>query len=101
MDPTNQRLETGYEPIHVDVWRSDFRLSDGAIYTKFFTDSILALITACPEFNERAIPARVKICLGIVITLLVAPYLPVNTTPIFSAGGVWIILQQLLIGGLC
>ncbi len=40
MDPTNQRLETGYEPIHVDVWRSDFRLSDGAIYTKFFTDSM-------------------------------------------------------------
>ncbi len=39
MDPTNQRLETGYETIHVDVWRSDFRLSDGAIYTKFFTDS--------------------------------------------------------------
>ncbi|MCW2485621.1 flagellar type III secretion system protein FliR [Candidatus Symbiopectobacterium sp. NZEC127] len=59
---------------------------------------ILALITTCPVFNERAVPARVKICLAVVITLLVAPYLPVNTTPIFSVGGIWIIIQQLLIG---
>ncbi len=35
----NQRLETCYEPIHVDVWRTNLRLSNGAIYTKFFTDS--------------------------------------------------------------
>ncbi|WP_440863146.1 hypothetical protein [Symbiopectobacterium purcellii] len=40
MDLANQRLETCYEPIHVDVWRTNLRLSNGAIYTKFFTDSI-------------------------------------------------------------
>lgn len=59
---------------------------------------ILALIMTCPVFNERAIPRRVKICLGLAITLLVAPYLPVTQTPLFSVGGVWLILQQLLIG---
>jgi len=39
MDHANQRLETGYEPIHVDVWRPDLRLNGEAIYTKKFTDS--------------------------------------------------------------
>ncbi|MCW2481292.1 flagellar biosynthetic protein FliR [Candidatus Symbiopectobacterium sp. NZEC135] len=59
---------------------------------------IMALITTCPVFNERAVPARVKIYLALVITLLVAPYLPTTTTPLFSVGGVWVIIQQLLIG---
>lgn len=39
MDHANQRLETGYEPIHVDVWRPDLRLNGEAIYTKKFTAS--------------------------------------------------------------
>ncbi|WP_217265381.1 hypothetical protein, partial [Candidatus Sodalis sp. SoCistrobi] len=38
MDHATQRLETCYEPIHVDVWRTNLQLSDGAIYTKKFTD---------------------------------------------------------------
>ncbi|MGG2143209.1 flagellar biosynthetic protein FliR [Symbiopectobacterium sp. RP] len=72
-----------------DIWVNQFLLP---------LIRILALITTCPVFNERVVPARVKICLGIVITMLVAPYLPINTTPLFSAAGIWIILQQLLIG---
>ncbi|AFR04095.1 flagellar type III secretion system protein FliR [Pectobacterium brasiliense] len=59
---------------------------------------ILALISTAPVFNERAIGNRVKIGLGALITLLVAPYLPLNTTPIFSVAGVWLLIQQILIG---
>ncbi len=59
---------------------------------------ILALITVAPVFNERAIIARVKIGLALLITILVAPYLPLNATPIFSAAGIWILIQQILIG---
>ncbi|MCV9880381.1 flagellar biosynthetic protein FliR [Brenneria izbisi] len=59
---------------------------------------ILALISTAPVFNERAITSRVKIGLALFITMLVAPYLPLNSTPIFSVAGVWLLIQQILIG---
>ncbi|MFC3395200.1 flagellar biosynthetic protein FliR [Brenneria rubrifaciens] len=59
---------------------------------------ILALISTAPVFSERAIGNRVKIGLALLVTLLIAPYLPLNATPIFSAAGIWILIQQILIG---
>ncbi|ATA24390.1 flagellar biosynthetic protein FliR [Brenneria goodwinii] len=59
---------------------------------------ILALISTAPVFSERSISNRVKIGLALFITLLVAPYLPLNTTPIFSVIGIWVLIQQILIG---
>lgn len=44
---------------------------------------VLALISTAPILSERAIPKRVKLGLGIMITLVIAPSLPVNDTPLF------------------
>jgi flagellar biosynthetic protein FliR len=59
---------------------------------------VLALIMTAPVLSERSIPKRVKIALGIMITIVIAPSLPVIEIPIFSANGFWLAMQQLLIG---
>lgn len=59
---------------------------------------ILALITTAPIFSEKSIPKRVKVGLGIIITIIVAPSLPPVDIPIFSANAVWVALQQVMIG---
>ena len=59
---------------------------------------VLALITTAPILNERTIPKRVKVGLGIIITVVIAPSLPVVEVPIFSANALWLALQQILIG---
>lgn len=59
---------------------------------------ILALISTAPILSERSIPKRVKIGLGIMITIIVAPTLPPVNVPIFSAEALWVGLQQVLIG---
>jgi flagellar biosynthetic protein FliR len=60
---------------------------------------ILGLIMVAPVFGNRAVPARVKIGLGVFIALIVAPALP----PMPDVGlGTWygllILVQQFLIG---
>ncbi|SLM63761.1 MULTISPECIES: flagellar biosynthetic protein FliR [Dickeya] len=59
---------------------------------------ILALISTAPIFNERAITRRVKIGLGVLITIVVSPTLPPSSIPVFSGAGIWMLLQQILIG---
>lgn len=59
---------------------------------------ILALISTAPILSERAIPKRVKLGLGIMITLVIAPSLPANDTPLFSIAALWLAMQQILIG---
>ena len=59
---------------------------------------VLALISTAPILSERYIPKRVKIGLGFMITLIIAPSLPPVEVPIFSAGALWLALQQILIG---
>jgi flagellar biosynthesis protein FliR len=60
---------------------------------------ILALISTAPVLNHAAIPVRVKVALGAFITLIVAPTLPaMPQVTVFSAAGVWIIVNQFLIG---
>ncbi|CAI1583425.1 MULTISPECIES: flagellar biosynthetic protein FliR [Serratia] len=59
---------------------------------------ILALISTAPVFSEKQISKKVKIGLGGLIVILIAPGLPVSTVPIFSAAGLWLAAQQILIG---
>lgn len=59
---------------------------------------VLALVTTAPILSERSVPKRVKVGLGIIITLVIAPSLPVVEVPIFSAAALWLALQQILIG---
>ncbi|MFM0053696.1 flagellar biosynthetic protein FliR [Caballeronia grimmiae] len=60
---------------------------------------ILALVATAPILSHMAIPMRVKIALAAFVTLIVAPTLPaVPDATVFSAAGVWIIVNQFLIG---
>lgn len=59
---------------------------------------VLALISTAPILSERAIPKRVKLGLGFVITIVIAPALPATNVPIFSGDALWLALQQILIG---
>ncbi|WP_413738599.1 flagellar biosynthetic protein FliR [Sodalis sp. RH21] len=59
---------------------------------------ILALISTAPLFSEKAIPARIKLGLGIMITVLLAPLLPPVATPLFSVAGFWLAIEQILVG---
>lgn len=60
---------------------------------------ILGLIAVAPLFGNRSVPARVKIGLGVMLALIVAPTVP--ATPALdpmSYPGLLILLQQLIIG---
>ncbi len=60
---------------------------------------ILGLIMVAPVFGHRAVPARVKIGLGIFIALIIAPTLPpMPDVELGSWHGLLILVQQLLIG---
>lgn len=59
---------------------------------------IMALISTAPILSEKSIPKRVKVGLGIIISIIVAPSLPPVDIPIFSANAVWVALQQVMIG---
>ncbi len=59
---------------------------------------LLAFISAVPLFSEKSIPKKVKISLALVIAIVIYPHIPANTTPVFSAEGIMIILIQLVIG---
>lgn len=60
---------------------------------------ITGLMIACPIFGHNAIPPRVKVGIGIAITLVAMPLLPpVEPIAIFSVMGLGVIVEQLLIG---
>lgn len=59
---------------------------------------ILALISTAPILSERAIPKRVKLGLGLMITVVIAPSIPPVDVPIFSIVALWQAMQQILIG---
>jgi flagellar biosynthetic protein FliR len=60
---------------------------------------MLALIGTAPVFSEGAVPRSAKLALAALLTLVVAPTLgALPPVPLFSAGGVWILIQQVLIG---
>jgi len=60
---------------------------------------VMALIMTAPILSESRIPRRIKVGLGIVITIVIAPTLP--DTPdigIFAPAALWVGMQQILIG---
>ncbi|HTH44907.1 MAG TPA: flagellar biosynthetic protein FliR [Oxalicibacterium sp.] len=60
---------------------------------------ILGLISVAPLFGNVSVPARVKICLGILLSLIVAPTVPaIPGADPMSAAGLLILVQQLVIG---
>jgi len=60
---------------------------------------ILALIGTAPVFSETPVPREVKIGLAVLLTIVIGPTVgPLPAVPLMSAGGVWIILQQFIIG---
>lgn len=60
---------------------------------------ILALIASAPILGHASLQTRVKIGLAAFITLIVAPTLgAMPQTTVFSAQGIWILVNQFLIG---
>ncbi|MRS16261.1 flagellar type III secretion system protein FliR [Enterobacteriaceae bacterium RIT691] len=59
---------------------------------------VLALISTAPILSEHAVPKRVKLGLGFIITFIIAPSLPPTDVTLFSPNALWLALQQILIG---
>ena len=60
---------------------------------------ILALIAAAPVLGNKSVPTRVKVGLGVAITLLISPVLgPMPQIEPGSIPGLFIIAQQIVIG---
>ncbi|MBI3229942.1 MAG: flagellar biosynthetic protein FliR [Burkholderiales bacterium] len=60
---------------------------------------ILGLIAAAPLYGNRSVPARAKVMLAVMLTLVIAPAIPkVSPLDPMSLPGLLIVAQQLLIG---
>lgn len=59
---------------------------------------VLALIATAPILSERSVSRKVKVGLAAMITWLLVPMLPVTQVTLFSVGGFWLLIQQMLIG---
>jgi len=60
---------------------------------------VLALLGASPLFSESSIPVTVKIGVGVMLTLAIAPALgPMPAVPLTSYDALLLLVQQLLIG---
>ncbi|MEQ5121897.1 flagellar biosynthetic protein FliR [Morganella morganii] len=59
---------------------------------------VLALLGTAPFFNEKQSISKVRVMLAFFTVLIVSPQLPVVNIPLFSAPGLWVILQQVVIG---
>ena len=60
---------------------------------------ILGLIAVAPMFGNTSVPVQVKIGIGVMLTLIVAPTLPaLPTVDPMSLPGLLILVQQLIIG---
>ncbi|MFZ2295149.1 MAG: flagellar biosynthetic protein FliR [Polaromonas sp.] len=60
---------------------------------------MLALISTAPIFSEKAVPRTVKVGMAVLLAIAIAPTLGVlPPVPLVSAAGLWILIQQILIG---
>jgi flagellar biosynthesis protein FliR len=60
---------------------------------------ILALVSTAPVLGDPSVPRQVKVMVAALLALVLAPTLgPAAAVPIVSAAGVWILVQQVLIG---
>jgi len=68
-----------------------------AFFWPFFR--ILALVASAPLFGAKGVPASVKVGLSMALTIMAAPILaPMPDIPLASAQGLFILINQLLIG---
>lgn len=60
---------------------------------------ILGLMASAPLFSHRAIPARIKLLLGLFITIIISPTINTpNTVDLISLQSLLIVIHQILIG---
>lgn len=60
---------------------------------------MLALISTAPIFSEAAVPRSAKVGLAALLAMVITPTLgALPSVPLVSAGGFWILIQQVLIG---
>lgn len=60
---------------------------------------MLALVSTAPIFSEAWVPRPVKVAVAALLTFVIAPTLgEFPAVPVVSTGGVWIVMQQVLIG---
>ncbi|WP_092008112.1 flagellar biosynthetic protein FliR [Polaromonas sp. OV174] len=60
---------------------------------------MLALVSTAPIFSEGAVPRSAKVGLAVLLTIAIAPTLgPMPSAAPVSAAGIWILIQQILIG---
>lgn len=60
---------------------------------------MLALIGTAPVFSEAAVPRSAKVGLAALLSIVITPALgAMPSVPLVSAGGAWILIQQVLIG---
>lgn len=74
---------------------------DELLVTWFFPlVRILGFVMSAPLFSSRAVPARTRLALGLVVTFAVASAIPPASTPIQPGSwtGLGILIQQLVIG---
>ncbi|PLK47593.1 flagellar biosynthetic protein FliR [Uliginosibacterium sp. TH139] len=60
---------------------------------------VLGMVSAAPIFNSRATPLRIRLAIGVVLTVAIAPMLP--APPAMAPGswaGIALFVQQILIG---
>ncbi|MDY7548026.1 flagellar biosynthetic protein FliR [Glaciimonas sp. GNP009] len=61
---------------------------------------MLALISTAPIFGEAIVQRPLKVGLAALLAMAIGPTLgPMPNVPLVSAGGVWILMQQVIIGG--
>ena len=61
---------------------------------------MLALVGTAPLFSEKAVSRTIKVSLAGLMAIAIAPTLgPLPQVPLVSAAGLWIVVQQIMIGG--
>ena len=73
----------------LDLWMASFL---------FPLARVMGLIAAAPIFSNRAIPARIRLGLGALMTFALLPTLPPSGLTVGSWPGLLALLQQMLIG---
>ncbi len=60
---------------------------------------ILGFIAIAPPFGNNSVPVRIKLALGVLLALIVAPTLvPLDHIDMLSLGGILILIQQFVVG---
>jgi flagellar biosynthetic protein FliR len=59
---------------------------------------VAALVMTAPIFSDSGMPQIVRVGLALVVTIVIAPGLPVTTVSPFSGAGIALVLEQVLIG---